>query len=275
MMQAGIFAKTFSAPGALGALSAAKAAGFETVQFNMACCGLTAMPDEIARETIAEIADASRETGISLAAVSATWNMIHPDPKVRAEGMRRLETIIKAARAMGTNLVTLCTGTRDAEDQWRHHKDNQGADAWADLLAEMGKAAALAEAHDVFLGIEPELANVVNSAAAAKRLMKQVDSARLRIVLDPANLFETASDEERRSIIAHAAETLAGSIWMAHAKDRDPKGGFVAAGTGVVDFPHFLACLKQAGFDGPVVAHGLSEAEAPAVAEFLAKAMRP
>ena len=52
------------------------------------------------------------------------------------------------------------------------------------------------------------------------------------------------------------------------------QGGFVAAGTGVIDFPHFLACLRQAGFDGPLVAHGLSEAEAPAVSAFLAKAMR-
>jgi sugar phosphate isomerase/epimerase len=273
-MQAGIFAKTFAASGALGALKAAKTAGFETVQFNMACCGLPAMPDEIAPETIAEIADASRETGMSIAAVSATYNMIHPEPKIRAEGLRKLEVIIQAARGMGTSLVTLCTGTRDADDQWRHHADNQGAEAWRDLLTEMGKAAALAEAHGVDLGIEPELANVVNSADAAKRLLNEVASLRLRIVLDPANLFETASKQERRSIIAHAAETLAGNISMAHAKDRDAKGGFVAAGTGVIDFPHFLSCLRKAGFDGPLVAHGLSEADAPAVSAFLRKAMR-
>jgi sugar phosphate isomerase/epimerase len=273
-MQIGIFAKTFSASGARGALKAAKTVGFETVQFNMACCGLPAMPDEIASETIAEIATASRETGVSLAAISATYNMIHPDSKVRDEGMRKLEVMLKSACGMGTNLVTLCTGTRDAEDQWRHHKDNQGADAWRDLLTEMGKAAALAEANGVDLGIEPELANVINSAASAKRLLKEVGFPRLRIILDPANLFETASEDERRSIIAHATETLAGSISMAHAKDRNAEGGFVAAGTGVVDFPHFLACLKQTGFDGPLVAHGLSEAEAPAVASFLAKAMR-
>ena len=272
-MQAGIFAKTFSAPAALGALKAAKAAGFETVQFNMACCGLPSMPDEIAPEIIAEVASASRETGVSLAAVSATYNMIHPDPKFRADGMRRLEVIIKSARGMGTSLVTLCTGTRDAEDQWRHHPDNQGAEAWADLLAEMSRAAALAEAYDVFLGIEPELANVVNSADAAKRLLNEIGSPRLRLVLDPANLFETAPDNERRAIIAHAADTLAGSISMAHAKDRDARGNFVAAGTGVIDFPHFIACLRQAGFDGPMVTHGLSEAEAPGVSAFLTKVL--
>lgn len=272
-MQIGIFAKTFAANTARGALRAAKTAGYETVQFNMACCGLPAMPEEIAQETIADIARASRETGVSIAAVSATYNMIHPDKKVRADGMRGLEVIIKAAHAMGTNLVTLCTGTCDAQDQWRYHPDNQSAEAWRDLIAEMSKAAALAEAHHVFLGIEPELANVVNSADAAKRLMKEVGSPRLRIVLDPANLFETASERERQRIVSQAVETLAGKISMAHAKDRDASGGFAAAGGGVIDFPHFLACLKQTVFDGPIVAHGMSESEAPGVAAFLRKVL--
>jgi sugar phosphate isomerase/epimerase len=272
-MQLGIFAKTFAAPGALGALKAAKLAGYETVQFNMACCGLPAMPDEIAAETIADIESASREAGVSLAALSGTYNMIHPDPKVRADGLRRLEVIIKAARGMGAPLVTLCTGSRDAQDQWRHHPDNQSEDAWRDLLMEMDEAVSLAEAYDVDLGIEPELANVINSADAATRLVNQIGSPRLRIVLDPANLFETASADERRNIVARAAATLAGNISMAHAKDRDAAGGFAAAGKGVIDFPHFISCLRQAGFDGPLVAHGLTEAEAPAVASFLEKAM--
>ena len=122
-------------------MKAAKLAGYETVQFNMACCGLPSMPDEIAAETIADIANASREAGVSLAALSGTYNMIHPQPKVRADGLRRLEIIIKAARGMGAPLVTLCTGSRDAEDQWRHHPDNQSAEAWRDLITEMGKGA--------------------------------------------------------------------------------------------------------------------------------------
>ena len=118
-------------------------------------------------------------------------------------------------------------------------------------------------------GIEPELANVVSDAASARRLIDELRSPRLRIVLDPANLFETAAPEARRTIIEGAVDLLAGRIAMAHAKDRDAAGGFVAAGHGVIDFPHFVQCLRAAGFAGPLVTHGLSEAEAPAVATFL------
>ena len=94
-------------------------------------------------------------------------------------------------------------------------------------------------------------------------------SKRLKIVLDPANLFERATRTEARAIVARAVETAGDAIAMAHAKDRDESGGFVAAGRGVVDFSDFLARLVAVGFDGPVVTHGLSPDEAPGVAETL------
>ena len=85
----------------------------------------------------------------------------------------------------------------------------------------MEAAIAIAERHDVDLGIEPELANVVDSAAKARRLIDELRSPRLKIVLDPANLFETETAEEQRRIVAEAIDLLADRIVMAHAKDRD------------------------------------------------------
>jgi sugar phosphate isomerase/epimerase len=177
--------------------------------------------------------------------------------------------LIRAAPKMGTRLVTLCTGTRHATDQWSYHPDNGSAEAWRDLMVEMARAIPLAEACGVDLGIEPELANVVSSAPLGRRLIEELGSSRVKIVLDPANLFETAPLAETRSIIAAAVDLLADRIVMAHAKDRRADGGFAAAGAGVIDFPHFIARLRTAGFDGPLVTHGLSETEAPGVAVYL------
>ena len=268
-MQAGIFAKTFAAQGAAENFKAVRRAGYTTVHFNMSCVGLGPMPDVITNDVTQSIAEASRAAGVSLAGVSATYNMIHPDEAQRRDGMRRLGVMIAAARSMGTRFVTLCTGTRDPQDQWRFHPDNQSSDAWRDLLAEMESAVGMAEAHSIDLGIEPELANIVNSADAAQRLINDLASQRLRVVLDPANLFEVAGDTQQRDIIARSVDRLGDRIAMAQAKDRDAKGGFVAAGSGVIDYRHFIGRLKANGFDGPLVTHGLSEAEAPQVAHFL------
>lgn len=270
-MRLGIFAKTFAGTDPLTVLKAAKDAGYAAVQYNMACSGLLAMPDSLTDAQARAVAEASAATGVTIAAVSGTYNMIHPDPAVRVTGLRRLGVLIDQAAAMGTGMVTLCTGTRDPDDQWRHHPDNATPEAWRDLVEEMGKACALAEPKGVKLGIEPELANVIDGAAKARHLIDSLQSPALAIVLDPANLFEVAPLAQQRDILSHAVDLLGDRIVMAHAKDRDSSGVFVAAGQGVVDFPHFLNCLRAAGFDGDLVTHGLTADEAPSVAAFLAR----
>ena len=270
-MRLGIFAKTFEEQDPARVLGAAQAAGFQSVQYNMTCSGLAAMPDSITPADCAEVKRASVQTGIALAAVSGTYNMIHPDPAIRSDGLRRLEVLLRSASAMGAPMVTLCTGTRDAADQWRHHPDNCSAQAWRDLLDEMAKACALAEPLGIRLGIEPELANVVATAAQARQLIDTLQSPALAIVLDPANLFDVAPLSVQRDVLSQAVDLLAPWIVMAHAKDRDAAGGFATAGRGVVDFPHFLGILRGSGFDGDLVTHGLHAHEAPSVASFLAK----
>ena len=269
-MRLGIFAKTFAGTDPLTVLTAARDAGFEAVQYNMACSGLAAMPDLIMPDITAAIRQAGADTGVAIAAVSGTYNMIHPNPAVRETGLRRLGLLIETARSIGTDMVTLCTGTCDPDDQWRGHPDNVLPAAWTLLCAEMAKATALAEAQGIKLGIEPELANVVSDAAKARQLIDTLQSPSIAIVLDPANLFEVATLPQQRRIISQAIDLLADRIVMAHAKDRDAQGGFITAGQGVVDFDHVLRRLRMAGFDGDLVTHGLTGPEAAGVARFLA-----
>ncbi|MER9674974.1 sugar phosphate isomerase/epimerase [Mesorhizobium sp. M0208] len=268
-MQIGIFAKTFPGGDPLSVLAQASDAGYACVQFNMACAGLPSLPRQIDDATIDRIVSASSRTGVKIAALSGTYNMIHPDASVRQDGLQRLGAIIAAAPRMGTRLVTLCTGTRDPDDQWRHHPENADSSAWRDLILSMKEALALAEAHGVDLAIEPELANVVSTPERARQLIDALASPRLVVVLDPANLFERASRQGLRSIIASAVDMLGDRIAMAHAKDRGPDGSFATVGKGVVDFRDFIARLKHVGFDGPLVTHGLATAEAAEVSMYL------
>lgn len=268
-MQLGIFAKTFPGSDPVTVLQAAKTSGFDTVQYNMACSGLQAMPDEFADSTISAIRSACAQTGISICAVSATYNLIHPLTDERARGHRRLGVIAKAASEAGIPIITLCTGTRNPDDQWAHHAQNATRGAWRDLLHSIEIALRYAEGYNLVLGIEPELANVVSNARKAKQLIDEIKSPRIKIIFDPANLFEQATIEDQRRTISDGLNLLAPHIAMAHAKDRDADGHFVAAGKGVLDYPHFIRELTKSGFTGPVITHCLTADEAPGVATFL------
>jgi sugar phosphate isomerase/epimerase len=270
-MRLGIFARTFPGTDPASVLASAAAAGYSCTQYNMACSGLPSMPDSINPRQATRVAEASAGTGVAIVAVSGTYNMIHPDPRTRADGHRRLEVLATRCAELSTALITLCTGTRDPVDQWRRHPDNDTEAAWHDLLTAMEAAISIADRHNVDLGIEPELGNVVNSATKARRLIDTMTSRRLKVVIDPANLFEVATLEQQRDLVSSAIDLLADRIVLAHAKDRTRDGRFTTAGKGVLDYVHYIERLRSAGFAGSVVTHDLSAQEAGGVAAFLSE----
>ncbi|MGA7881050.1 MAG: sugar phosphate isomerase/epimerase [Terrimicrobiaceae bacterium] len=256
-MELGIFAKTFRRPTVGATLEAAKALGLGCVQFNFECAGLFSMPETVPPSTLRAIASASRETGIRLAALSATFNMAHPDRQRRELGVRRLRVVAQAAAGLGVPLLTLCSGTRDREDMWREHPDNRSRQAWTDLLETMEKALAVAADSGVDLAIEPERANVVYGADQARALLDTLQAGPLlRVILDPANL------PEEPGALMKAFDLLGADIALAHAKDRQSDGQACALGRGLVDFDAYFGMLRRAGFRGPVIMHGFDESEA-------------
>lgn len=274
-MNKGIFSKTFSTTSVEQNFALMASLGYQATQFNFASAGLNALPEAIPMEVIDQIRQASIKHRIRLEAISATFNMTHPDPAVIDQGMRCLDVICAAAEMLECPLVTLCTGTMDSEDQWRFHPDNNTPEAWERLVHSMREALAIAARYGVALGIEPELANVVNSAAKARKLIDEMASPLLKVIFDPANLFEEATLAEQHQIIRDALLLLGNDIAIAHAKDRTPDGSFTTAGRGVLDYDFYLTQLRTTNFDGCVVTHGLAAEDAGDVSRMLDTYLQP
>ena len=268
-MYAAVFARTYPVTGAGAVLAAVAADGWAGAQYNLVCSGLATLPEALPDGLAEEVGRRAAELGLRLPALSGTYNMAHPDPAVRGEGRRRFAQVVEAARRMGTPLVTLCTGSRDPENMWRDHPENGSAAAWADLRRELEPALLLAEGAGLRLGIEPEPGNVVRDAVSARRLLDELRSPRLGIVLDAANLLPPEAFPRQREVIDRAVDLLGEAVVLAHAKDVDAAGEVVAAGEGAVDLEHFVAALRASGYDGALVGHGFPAAAAPRVARLL------
>lgn len=276
-MRLGMMAATFTRPTLEATLDAIVASSVHSVQFDLACAGLPTLPDQIEPVHCAAIRDAFAVRGLTMEALSGTFNMIHPDPVERARGVRRLRVLLEACAALGSGVVTLCTGTRDPDNMWRRHPDNARPEAWRDLLASMREAARGAEEAAVTLAIEPEVANVVDSAHKARRLLDEIGSPRLKVVLDGANIFHQGELPHMQELLEEACTLLGPDIVLAHAKDLDHDGeaGHLAAGRGVLDYPLYLALLQRSGFAGALILHGLAETEVAACLAFVRTALPP
>jgi sugar phosphate isomerase/epimerase len=259
----GIFARVFPRPDAAGVASAVAGAGFGTVQLNLSSVGLPTVPDvEAWREVdLAGIRDAFAAKGIGIWGVSATVNLIHPDRDRRLRERRNVRALVENVAALEPVAVTLCTGTRDPDDQWAGHPANDEPDAWRDLVDALEDLLPAAESAGVALGIEPEPGNVVSDAARAARLLEEMQAApgRLGIVLDPANLIADHPVDDAARIIAHAVELLGGDIICLHAKDIAPG---VAPGEGVVDYETVFGQWSTLPAAVPVIVQDVSESQA-------------
>ena len=270
-MQIGIFANTFVRPTLGETLDAVGGCRLRCVQFDMACAGVPTMPDRISGDLCDTIRREMASRGIAMAAVSGTFNMIHPDVQERQKGLRRLREMASACERMGTGVVTLCTGTRDPGSMWRAHPDNGAPEAWAELRVSMEKAVRIAEGSGVTMAFEPEVSNVVDSPQKARRLLDEMRSPRLKVVMDPANIFQTGELPRMREKLDEAFDLLGGDIAHAHAKDldRDGEAGHLPAGHGVLDYDRYLALLREVQFGGALVLHGLDETHVDGCRDFL------
>lgn len=267
----GIFAKSYQRPTVEDVFAAVGTSGLRTVQFNFASAGIPTMADAYPVLLLKRVQRAAAARGITIAAVSGTWNMIHPDKRLRRAGLSRFTKLARACRWLGVPIITLCTGTRDPSDMWRHSPLNDQPSAWKDLEMTMKAALRVARMNRIILAIEPETGNVVNSPFKARRLLDSFKSPHLKIVMDPANLLRPDDLAHQREILEQAFALLGPDLVLAHAKELSAEGqsGALALGAGVLDWDYYLALLKSVKFNGPLILHGFNEADAVPSAIFL------
>jgi sugar phosphate isomerase/epimerase len=257
-MYQGIFEAMFPGNNLAEKLAQVRQRGFSAVQFNLESAGLELVPEEVPAAIARTIHQAMEHSGIRMASLAGTCNMIDPDRERRHLYLARLRNLAGIAPVLGAPLITLCTGTRDPDNMWRWHAGNDSSSAWVDLLTAMGLLLAHTADSPVLFGIEPEPANVVSNARKARQLIEELADDRVRIVLDPANIVAGDSSRSPEDQLNEAFDLLGDRIALAHAKDVDREGHFCAVGTGVIPWPLYADLLRQTGYGGAVIMHSLT-----------------
>lgn len=260
-MKIGICTTDFPCQSVESLFDVVKAYGFSQVQFNFASIGEEEIPEKIDSTLVGRILNAAGERQIEIAAINGTFNMISPDISERKKGIERFDAMAIACRRLNCEILTLCTGTKSPDSMWKWHSENSSGQAWKELLETTKALVEVAEKYQIYLGVETEASNVVSSPELARRLLDEINSPYLKIILDCANLFHenTANSANVRGIIKNAFDLLGNDIILAHGKDILASSGinFTSTGKGIVDFDYFLELLKQYNYRGGMILHGI------------------
>ncbi|HEV2529032.1 MAG TPA: sugar phosphate isomerase/epimerase [Thermomicrobiales bacterium] len=257
----GIFTVVFPCSTPEQTFDAVASHGIRAVQYDVSDPVTDQLPDALPVGFAEQVGAAARERGVTIDALSGTFNMAHPDASRRADDLARFAVVAAAAPAMGAGVITLCTGTRDTGSMWREHPDNASPAAWADFRQTLDGALTIANQYDLTLAVECEPANVIRDAVAGRRLLDEVASDRLAIVMDPANILAGDLTRDPVEHLDAAFDLLGDRIVASHAKDIDVAGRFCPAGRGIVPWRHYVSLLREIDFDGPLVMHSLAEAD--------------
>jgi sugar phosphate isomerase/epimerase len=215
--------------------------------------------------------------GIEVCAVAGYINLLHPDPARRRHNLDTFASWIRTMGELGTKLISTETGTLARSGDWDDHPDNRTPAAWDAFRRITDELVAVAQAEDAVIMYEPYIVNVCHTPELGARLVREVDSPHLRMLMDPTNWFdnELARPECVAEVIDRGFAAERGLFRLAHAKDvtppepGSPKPGLPGPGQGILDYERYLGRLVEHGYDGPLVIEHLTDAEVPEAQRFV------
>lgn len=224
------------------------AQGLECVQLALgkAIEGLDLQSGVIASGLACEIGAAFGHYQVGIEVLGCYINPIHPDPVERGGLLAWFKEHLRHAREFGCNLVALESGSLNAD--YSPHPDNEGEEAFQQLLGSMRELVAEAGRCGVVVGIEAVTGHVISTPERMRRLLDAIPSPYLQVVFDPVNLLSFENFHDQRDIMRRSLDSFGGRVAVVHAKDfRIADGGlsFCPAGDGALEYGLLLSWLER------------------------------
>ncbi|MHB8897668.1 MAG: sugar phosphate isomerase/epimerase family protein [Thermoguttaceae bacterium] len=204
-------------------------------------------PDWTAAEKIAK---AFQQAGVEIVAVFGYQNLVAPDPAQRRQAQERMENLIRNWKRLGCPNISTETGTLNTASQWLASPENGTEKAYVQFREAIGGLVKLAEKTGAVISLEAYWKNIIDSIDRAERLLREISSPALKLVMDPCNYLRKEDLPRQDAILEDMFRRLGKEIVVAHAKDVAPADDgttLPAAGMGVLNYPLYLRLLAQLG----------------------------
>ena len=215
-----------------------------------------------------KIADAYRSANVSIHSMGVYTNLIHPDEAELKANLAYFEEMMKIGRQMGVDKFITEAGHHESEGPAPRMAEYLQGEVWERMVTVFKQLGQTAARHGATVLIEPYFGGFFASAKRARVFLEEVDSPRIRALLDPANLLELNDLEEMFDQLEPWIDCL-------HAKDRKlhtERG--VAAGLGDIDYPKFVTLAAERTPKAPLILEYVGAKDYKQALEHLRKNMK-
>lgn len=202
-------------------------------------------PRRLNGEFAREVKAAFEAQEMECAVLGCYLNLADPDEEERMHTREIYRAHLRFSTMIGARVV----GTETyAHPRSRFEKPApQSEEAFRFFVECLRPVVRFAEEYGAVLAVEPVWNHIISTPERAERILEEVPSGHLRIILDAVNLIGPESVEQRDEIIADAIRRLGDKVSVLHMKDLAPEDGkvrSVACGTGVMRYGQLLSFAK-------------------------------
>jgi len=186
------------------------------------------------------------ENQLDIAVLGCYLNLATPNQRQLAETTHRYMAHIRFASWLGCGVVGTETGAPN--ETYTHVPECHGEEALQTLIANLRPVVKYAEQMGVVLAIEPVCRHIASTPARARRVLDEINSPNLQIILDPVNLLDIGNYKQQAEIVEEAIDLLGPDVAVMHLKDFVVENGelkSVAAGLGQMDFTSVIRFMKD------------------------------
>lgn len=183
---------------------------------------------------------------LDIAVLGCYLNLANPDPVQLKAIQEKYMANIRFAAQLGAGVVGTETGAPNVA--YKFEEACWSEESLQTFIRNLRPVVKYAEQMGVLMAIEPVVRHIVCNPARARRVLDEIASPNLRIILDPVNLLESYNYEKQDEIIDEAIELLGRDVAVLHVKDfviRDGKMVSVPVGQGQCHWDRIIPYMKK------------------------------
>lgn len=185
------------------------------------------------------------KNNVDIAVLGCYLNLANPNPEKLEQITHRYMAHIRFASWLGCGVVGTETGAPN--ETYTHVPECHGEEALKAFITNLRPVVKYAEQMGVVVAIEPVWKHIVCNPVRARRVLDEIHSPNLQIILDPVNLLDICNYKDQVAIVDEAIEVLGPDVAMVHLKDFVVEGDklvSVGAGLGQMDYTSVIKFMK-------------------------------
>ncbi len=204
-------------------------------------------PDQLTPEVAAHVRQDLADTDMECAVLGCYLNLADPNPERRAHTQEIYKAHLRAAPLIGARVV----GTETYANPESRFPEGapRSVEAFRLFMDSLRPVVRYAEEVGAILAVEMVYHHIIATAERAQRMLEELPSPNLQIILDAVNLIGPGFDGQAEELTADAIRRLGDRVRVLHMKDFTvlPDGGIhsQACGTGRMRFEKLLTLAKK------------------------------